>query len=336
MTDHHPRRAPRWAATLALIVTVLGAVPAGAQSLEEVTAKRQRIEAELDAAVAAYEELLSRIATTEQELATLSEQVAALEQEAAAADAALADRARALFKRGDGSMLGTVLSAEGPAGALERAQFIAALTVRDQARLEHATNRRVRLSQARALLEDTAAELADLEQQLAVRQRDLEQRLAVAKAQEQELRSRRERQRIIARGAQQGIYACIMEPPYHFRDTWGAPRSGGRRHKGTDVMAPYNAKVYAFTHGRISRISTSRLGGLGLYLWGDDGVEYYYAHLADIAPGIYVGKRVEAGEWVALNGNSGNARGGVPHVHFEVHPGGGAPVNPYPWLAAVC
>ncbi len=67
---------------------------------------------------------------------------------------------------------------------------------------------------------------------------------------------------------------------------------------------------------------------------GDDGNEYYYAHLQSrIAP---PGKRVKAGELIAKNGKTGNARYTAPHVHFEVHPGGGAPVNPYPYVKAAC
>jgi murein DD-endopeptidase MepM/ murein hydrolase activator NlpD len=140
----------------------------------------------------------------------------------------------------------------------------------------------------------------------------------------------------ISRGVQQGTYACMMARPYGYIDSWGFARSGGRRHQGTDVMAPYGTEVYAFTTGTISSLSTNRLGGTVLYLSGDDGVRYYYAHLDRYASGLYAGKRVQAGELIAYNGNSGNARGGAPHVHFEVHPGGGAAVNPYPWLVPVC
>jgi murein DD-endopeptidase MepM/ murein hydrolase activator NlpD len=133
-----------------------------------------------------------------------------------------------------------------------------------------------------------------------------------------------------------GRVACLMEAPYSYVDTWGAPRSRGRRHQGTDVMAPYRAQVYAVTDGIISRESTNAYGGITLYLQGDNGAEYYYAHLSGYA--VAAGARVKAGQLIAFNGQSGNARYTAPHVHLEVHPGGpgSSPVNPYSYVRQAC
>ena len=78
--------------------------------------------------------------------------------------------------------------------------------------------------------------------------------------------------------------------------------------------------------------TAGRLGGNQVKLFGDDGVAYYYTHLHSF------GKkgRVVAGDVIGTVGNTGNAAGGPTHVHFEVHPGGGAAVNPYPLLAQHC
>jgi peptidoglycan LD-endopeptidase LytH len=92
--------------------------------------------------------------------------------------------------------------------------------------------------------------------------------------------------------------------------------------------------VHAIVDGVISRQSTSSLGGISIYLRGDDGNEYYYAHLDSYAS--RAGQRVKAGELIAYNGQTGNARWTAPHVHFEVHPGGGGAVNPYPYVKAAC
>lgn len=99
-------------------------------------------------------------------------------------------------------------------------------------------------------------------------------------------------------------------------------------------MAPCGAPVLAVTDGVISRLDTSANGGLMVYLRAGNGDQFMYAHLRNFAPGTSQGKRVSTGELIAYNGNSGNARGGPCHVHFEWHPGGGRPVNPYPLLAS--
>jgi murein DD-endopeptidase MepM/ murein hydrolase activator NlpD len=98
-------------------------------------------------------------------------------------------------------------------------------------------------------------------------------------------------------------------------------------------MAPHGARVFAFVNGVVSRESSSTNGGIQLYLQGDNGVEYFYAHLSGYAVGT--GTRVRAGQLIAYNGQTGNARYTAPHVHFEVHLNGG-PVNPYPYLKRVC
>jgi murein DD-endopeptidase MepM/ murein hydrolase activator NlpD len=128
--------------------------------------------------------------------------------------------------------------------------------------------------------------------------------------------------------------SCPVSKPFSFVDSWGAPRSGGRVHKGTDIMNPWGNKVHAIVDGVISRETSSSLGGITLYLQGADGNEYYYAHLSRYASSV--GQRVKAGELIAYNGQTGNARFTAPHLHFEVHPGAGAPVNPYPYVKAAC
>ncbi|MBS3942133.1 MAG: peptidoglycan DD-metalloendopeptidase family protein [Actinobacteria bacterium] len=130
-----------------------------------------------------------------------------------------------------------------------------------------------------------------------------------------------------------GGMACPLDHPRRFTDTWGAPRSGGRGHRGTDILGPYGIPVRAITSGTwaIQRYGPS--AGNWAILRGDDGNQYWYMHLQSHTVGS--GARVAAGQQVGTNGDTGNARG-TPHIHFELHPGGGAAVNPYPMLKRVC
>lgn len=126
-----------------------------------------------------------------------------------------------------------------------------------------------------------------------------------------------------------------VQGPNSFINDWGYPRSGGRTHKGTDIMTPRNTPLVAVVNGVVSRTSSgSGLGGVTIWLKGDDGNSYYYAHLTSIAPGISGGVRVSGGQTIGYAGNTGNARGGESHLHFEIHPGGGSAINPYPTLIA--
>jgi murein DD-endopeptidase MepM/ murein hydrolase activator NlpD len=128
--------------------------------------------------------------------------------------------------------------------------------------------------------------------------------------------------------------ACPVAGPHNVTNSFGDPRGGGtRRHQGNDIMAPFGAPVVATVSGRITKTGSGGLGGIALYLFGG-GTEFYYAHLSKLSVGA--GQSVSAGQRIGANGNTGNARGGPPHVHFEIHPGGGRAIDPYPSLSRVC
>jgi len=121
-------------------------------------------------------------------------------------------------------------------------------------------------------------------------------------------------------------------------NSWGYPRAPGTPdehwHEGIDIFAPIGTPLYATEPGIISKVGSGRLGGLTVWLIGDSGAHWYYAHLHQHAPDLRVGMKVEAGHVLGAVGDSGNAVGTPPHLHMQVHPNGGRPVNPFPSLKA--
>jgi murein DD-endopeptidase MepM/ murein hydrolase activator NlpD len=124
---------------------------------------------------------------------------------------------------------------------------------------------------------------------------------------------------------------CPVQARVRLANDWGFPRSGERFHEGNDLFAPRGAPVIAVVSGIVTQ-RTGSIGGRQVKLVGDDGVSYYGTHLDSFGRS----GRVSQGTVIGYVGSSGNARGSAPHLHFEVHPGGGAAVNPYPRIAAAC
>jgi peptidase M23-like protein len=129
-------------------------------------------------------------------------------------------------------------------------------------------------------------------------------------------------------------------------DDFGAPRGGGV-HRGNDIMAVKKSPAVAAEAGKVKYWTTSGAAGCMLYLYGESGTTYLYIHLNNdltmrndnrgkcvkgIAYTVSNGAKVAAGQQIAVVGDSGDADGGNSHLHFEVHPGGGKAVSPYPYL----
>jgi murein DD-endopeptidase MepM/ murein hydrolase activator NlpD len=125
-----------------------------------------------------------------------------------------------------------------------------------------------------------------------------------------------------------GPFQC----PVHgaFSDDWGQPRSGGRPHQGTDVFAPQGTPVVAVGAGSVS-YGSDPTGGGNTASVSANGNTYNYLHLSGFAGDA---RSVAQGEVIGYVGQTGNAVG--PHLHIEIHPGGGAGINPYPTLSQYC
>jgi|GEM_PF-545286 len=123
---------------------------------------------------------------------------------------------------------------------------------------------------------------------------------------------------------------------HSYSDDFGAARHQGS-HEGNDIMAARGTPVVAVADGVIKRLTRVETGLGGIWIWLRDtkGNEYYYAHLTDISAGLTEGAKVAVGQQIGTVGNTGDARYGATHLHFELHPGGGGAVDPYTDLVAV-
>jgi murein DD-endopeptidase MepM/ murein hydrolase activator NlpD len=128
---------------------------------------------------------------------------------------------------------------------------------------------------------------------------------------------------------------CPVAGAVSFTDSWGDPRSGGRSHQGVDMIAARNTPIVAIYSGRIDRLTDGNLSGLAIWFRADNGDVFFYAHLESFAD-VSDGQSVSQGDVIGYNGSSGNAPAFLPHLHFEWHPGGGSPVNPYPLVRDLC
>jgi hypothetical protein len=135
--------------------------------------------------------------------------------------------------------------------------------------------------------------------------------------------------------------------PVQYGNDWGACRDDCvRRHQGTDLLGVRMQPLVSAVDGTVTRMRYESRGiaGTVITITGADGWYYNYFHLNNdtpgtddgaaapewrIAPGLTIGSAVQAGQLIAYMGDSGNAEGSVPHLHFEIRRPDGVPVNPY-------
>lgn len=326
--------APLVAASLLL----LQPADARAQSLSDL--KKQEAEAKraADQAAAEVTDAIGRWNEIHHEIETTKANIAAKQEKADELGTLAVDRAVEAYK-GSNFEVAEVFESTDLLEASRRARLLGEVTRKDSEAIDRLEVESVDLKteqekldglldEAQGILDARRAAEARLErrfEQLASKRKALEARLAAQRS---------------ARGgggggggsapAPVGGLACPF-PGSSFIDSWGAPRSGGRAHKGVDMMGPHGAPLYAVTGGTVTHRSGG-LGGLMAFLRGNDGNLYFYAHLSSFGASGSVGQ----GAVIGYNGSSGNASGGAPHLHFEIKLGGVRSVNPYPTTARIC
>jgi peptidoglycan LD-endopeptidase LytH len=317
------------AAGLVMAALVIGvAVPGGADDLTTAKSRQKRMQAALDSATRDLNQLESERHFAEQRLQAATGRLGTVRDDLARARRALSGHVSSLYKAGGTRPLSGILGSSAEV-VVSRVEFE---TILQEGQVAAVADAKVAFDSYEAAIRDVKAAMTQMDR-LEARAKQTVDKLSTnfekAKQVADKLAGFNTTHLIDGRWV-----SCPVSRPFSFVDSWGAPRSGGRAHKGTDIMNPMGNKVHAIVDGVVSRQTYSSLGGISLYLRGDDGNEYYYAHLSKYASST--GQRVKAGELIAYNGATGNAAWSGPHVHFEVHPGAGAPVNPYPYVKAAC
>jgi septal ring factor EnvC (AmiA/AmiB activator) len=317
------------AAGFLLVALVLGvAVPGSADDLATAKRRQKRLQAELDAAARQLDQIESERHVSEERLKAAQSRLGFVRADLDEARRALGGHVSSLYKAGGTRPLSGILGSSAEV-VVSRVEFetimldgqIAAVA---DARVAHDSYQQA-IRQVRAAM----AQMQQLERRAKRTVDQLGRNFEKAKQVADKLAGFNKTVLVGSR-----FVSCPVSRPYSFVDSFGAARSGGRSHKGVDIMNPHGNKLHAYVDGVISRQSTSALGGITMYLKGDDGNVYYYAHLSGYAS--RTGQRVKAGELIGYNGATGNASLSGPHLHFEFHPGGGAPVNPYPIVKRAC
>jgi len=293
---------------------------------EEAQARRDAVRAELDALLARIDRLEADVAAFERLSDDLALRQRSVARQAVLARGRMVERAVGAYVAGNDSEVEAAYSAD-PNEVEERSTIVRTIMAADQERADRLLARRL----------DVTARLSRVLEQAA----QSEAELRAARAQRARLRDRLQSAdfalQVFAAGSEIVITGFVfpVADPHTFSSTFGAPRSGGRSHEGNDIFAPMGTPLLASERGVIDNMGTGTLGGIKLWLIGESGTQYYYAHLIDYADGITEGTLVEAGEIIGYVGNTGNAISTPPHLHYEIHPEGGDAIDPYPLLHAV-
>lgn len=327
---------------LLLIVSIilslsLSSVALAAQTeVQKLQAQIKDLQKDVKRAGEAYSKAYWALDQTRAEIAALDKEIEAANAELAAASARLSERAAEMYRTGGADYLAILLTTDSFDEMLTRLEYVQRIGRADAEVIAEVKRLRAeqdaRRSQLDALRQSQAAEAAELkreaqriESQLKAQQKEYDTLQAKLKAAMDA--ERRATGTTSAKPGPNGMIFPVRGPNY-YNDTWGAARSGGRTHKGTDIMAATGTPCVAVLSGTV-RSKSNALGGKTIWLTADNGWAFYYAHLSGYA---VTSGRVKAGQVIGYVGSTGNASASAPHLHFEIHPNGGAAVNPYQYL----
>jgi peptidoglycan LD-endopeptidase LytH len=320
-----------------MVGAALVSVPAQASTeaeLDDAKAELEAKRAELTRITQEWQDTEAALATARDAAVRAQAEIDRLEGELARIQGNLNDRVAAAYMSGGSYSMGALLVSDSIEDATDRLQYTMSVVEGDaDLAIDVAvTQEELRRQEAelRKQAKIEAAAAANLEDQRAV---------AIAKVAEltdlvEDLRDELAAEDEVAIGLTASatvfrsgaIQTCPVAGANSFVDSFGDPRPGGRTHLGIDLIAAAGTPVVAAAPGT-ARASSS-IGGLGVVVDHPNGDWTFYAHL-----GSYTLGPVSAGTPIGTIGTEGVS---VPHLHFEYHPNGGAAVNPYSMLLAVC
>lgn len=339
---------------------LLACVPASLHAARDITTLKQRVEAvearaaQLDAAAGQaavrHNRAMDRLDAARAEAASSRAELARTKGQLAVARETLSTRLEALYRRPDPDLLALLVSSGSLTDLVSRSDALQSAAGQDAQLVQKVRQRRAALIRAQDRLA-RAIESARSEAAVAAREqrrveglmRSYRSVVSGARGELKAALSARQQQRVRAAraigSADIPVAAPGTEPvfpvaaPATFSDDWMAPR-GSRYHEGIDIMAARGAPIVAAVSGTIVRIGTTPISGNRFWLRAPNGDEYFYCHMDGFAPAAREGAFVKAGTVLAYNGDTGDAKGTTPHLHFEIHPGGGGPIRPYPLVSS--
>ena len=361
------RRALALAALLTSLALVI--VP-GASAAPSISGTRSEVEAlgrrmaELDVAVGraveASNQAIDRLEAAQASLAVTRRELAGARRDLELSRRLLSQRLVGIYVNGDPTFVQLLLTSGSLTDAQEASSLLDAIAQDDATTVAAVRDRRGRLERLetrqtgaeaarRRELASARARRAELDELVADQRRELAAARARLTRLVKEERERKARLAALEKARQAaltsiplaqatalsgalpaGDFAFPVAGATTFSNDWMYPRPGGRSHQGIDLFAAMGTPVIAVADGSLFNVGWNGLGGWRLWLRDRAGNGFYYAHLSAYAPAAREGARVARGTVIGYAGDSGDARGTSPHLHFEIHPGGGGPVPPYP------
>jgi murein DD-endopeptidase MepM/ murein hydrolase activator NlpD len=312
-------------------VAPMAAQAAGVTQLKQ---KLAAIRAQVSAANRAYEDSVTQLENTQSRVAKTRASIRTENAHLAAAQTRLAMRADAMYRAGGrNGILDFLLGSVTWQDFVTRVDLATVIASSDADLAADVINTRARLARNVRQLGVVASAQAHTTALMKARQAAMDSQLAARQA---------EYASALASLASAWVsgHPGVSYPPgpngmvfpvqgvHSYSDTWGAPRSGGRHHMGTDIMSLRGTPCVATVAGTV-RPHWNNLGGNSITLSGNDGWTFYYAHLSRYA--VHVGQSVKAGQVIGYVGNTGDAAGGPTHLHLQMGPHGNW-VDPYPYL----